>query len=92
MDVRSLAFRTDLFFPEFEGSVVDRGEYLAITTLQNPGYHWGNFLLFSRPPQAGDFGRWMEILRREVGDPERLGHAAPYDGRGSLRGVLASQK
>lgn len=76
MIVRSLAFRTDLFFPEFEGSVVDRGEYLVITTPANPGYHWGNFLLFSRPPRPGDFERWTEAFCLEIGDPERVGHAA----------------
>ena len=76
MNVRSLAFRTDLFFPEFEGSVVDRGEYLVITTPANPGYHWGNFLLYSRPPGRGDLSSSTETFRLEIGDPERVGHAA----------------
>jgi len=75
MNLRSLAYRTDLFFPEFEGSVVDRGEYLVITTPDNPGYHWGNFLIFARPPQPGDLERWTDTFSREIGDPQRVGHA-----------------
>ncbi|MFO7545134.1 MAG: GNAT family N-acetyltransferase [Trueperaceae bacterium] len=76
MRVRSLSFRTDLFFPAFDGSIVDRGEYLVVTTPTNPTYHWGNFVLFPGPPRAGDLARWTEAFRREIGEPEQVGHAA----------------
>lgn len=76
MQVRSLSYRTDLFFPAFDGSVVDRGDYLVVTTPTNPTYHWGNFLLFARPPRQGDLERWTDTFRREIGDPDRVGHMA----------------
>jgi len=46
MQIRSLAYQTDLFFPRFDGEVVDRGDYTVIRTPSNPTFHWGNFLLF----------------------------------------------
>ena len=55
MDVRSLAFRTDLALLGLGGSVVeDRGSHLAVRTPDNPGYHWGNFYLLARPPRADE--------------------------------------
>ncbi len=53
MNIQSLGYRTDLFFPRFDGEVIDRGDYIVIRTLSNPTYHWGNFLLFSQSPADG---------------------------------------
>lgn len=75
MEPRSLSYRTDLFFPDFDGKVVDRGDHLVITTPKNPTYHWGNFLLFARPPRQGDLATWTELFRQEIGEPRRVGHA-----------------
>ena len=69
MHVRSLGYRTDLFFPAFDGRIVDRGEYLVIQTPANPTYHWGNFLLFEAPPREGDLERWTQLFRQEIGEP-----------------------
>ena len=52
MNIQSLGYRTDLFFPRFDGEVTDRGDYIVIRTPSNPTYHWGNFLLFNQPPVA----------------------------------------
>ena len=64
MEVRSLGYRTDLMIRVLEGSqVTDRGEYLVISTPQNPDYWWGSFLLLrSMPEQAHP---WLEVFAAE---------------------------
>lgn len=74
MKPRSLAWRTDLIFPAFDGEIVDRGDYLAIRTPSNPTFYWGNFLLFGRPPAAGDEERWPRLFADEIGLPPRVRH------------------
>ena len=69
MNIHSLGYRTDLFFPRFDGEVTDRGDYIVIRTTSNPTYHWGNFLLFSQPPAAGDLERWLRLFAAEIGAP-----------------------
>ena len=74
MRLTSLGYRTDLLFHRFGGEVVDRGSYLVIRTPSNPNYYWGNFLIFSAPPQPGDFRRWNAVFEHEVGTPPRINH------------------
>ena len=62
MKIHSLGRRTDLIFSRFSGTVNDREDYTAIKTPSNPGYHWGNYLIFNRAPQAGDLKKWQEIF------------------------------
>ncbi len=76
MNVRSLAYRTNLFFPAYEGQILDRGEYLVVRTPSNPTFYWGNYLLFSHPPGAGDEIRWRELFAREIGVPPGVQHQA----------------
>jgi GNAT superfamily N-acetyltransferase len=76
MDLRSLAYRTDLIFPRFDGEVVDRGGYIVVRTPANPSFYWGNFLLFERPPGPGDLERWTERFVAEIGAPPEVGHMA----------------
>ncbi len=76
MNVRSLAYRTNLFFPAYEGQIVDRGEYLAVRTPSNPTCYWGNYLLFSHPPGRGDEVRWRKLFAREIGVPPTVQHQA----------------
>jgi ribosomal protein S18 acetylase RimI-like enzyme len=52
-------------FSRFEGEVLDRGEYTVIKTPTNPGYHWGNYIIFSQPPKKGDLEKWQAIYRSE---------------------------
>ena len=62
MDVRSLAFQTDLMIRGISGSTVeDRGDHLIIRTPTNPGYHWGNFIVVGE--DAADAPRWLEAFR-----------------------------
>ena len=74
MILRSLAWRTDLIFPSFDGEIVDRGRYLVIRTPSNPTFYWGNFLLFDRPPAAGDEERWPRLFAKEIGAPPLVRH------------------
>lgn len=74
MQLRSLGYRTDLIFAGFDGEIIDRGEYLVIRTPSNPGYYWGNFLLFQDPPQADDLARWRRLFKQEVGGPPKCNH------------------
>jgi hypothetical protein len=38
MNIRPLGYRTDLFFPAFDGQIVDRGEYVVVRTPSNPTF------------------------------------------------------
>ena len=33
--------------------VIDRGDYLVVRSLDNPGFWWGNFLLLGAMPEGG---------------------------------------
>jgi len=74
MELRSLAYRTDLIFPGFDGTILDRGDYLVVRTPSNPTFYWGNFLLFREPPRRGDPERWPEFFRDEIGSPPQVRH------------------
>ena len=76
MNLRSLAWRTDLIFPRFDGEILDRGRYLVIRTPSNPTFYWGNFLLFDCPPAPGDDERWPRLFTEEIGAPPRVRHQA----------------
>lgn len=74
MEVQSLGYRTDLIFPKFDGQILDRGKYLVILTPQNPTYYWGNFLLFTNPPNDGDLENWKAIFSKEIGSQIQAEH------------------
>ncbi|HEY0078814.1 MAG TPA: GNAT family N-acetyltransferase [Pyrinomonadaceae bacterium] len=65
MRVRSMQFLTNMIFWRRNGNVHDRGDYLLVETPSNPGYYWGNLLIFGRPPAEGDHLRWMRLFERE---------------------------
>ena len=55
MDVRSLAYRTDLALLRLAGSEIDdRGTHIVVRTPDNPGFRWGNFYLLAHPPGADE--------------------------------------
>jgi ribosomal protein S18 acetylase RimI-like enzyme len=74
LKIHSLGYRTDLFFPAFDGIITDRGDYLVIQTPSNPDFYWGNFLLFSHPPKEDDFKSWRELFAKEMGAPPQTKH------------------
>jgi GNAT superfamily N-acetyltransferase len=89
MNVKSLGYRTDLFFPTFDGEIIDRGDYLVIRTPTNPTFYWGNFLLFSQPPREGDFYKWRDLFALEIGVPPETEHQVfGWDSPGGEAGVI----
>jgi ribosomal protein S18 acetylase RimI-like enzyme len=74
VDVTSLGFQTDLMIRRLAGSViVDHQEYLVVQTPANPGFWWGNFLLFLAPPRPGQVADWVAAF---TADFPGAGHLA----------------
>jgi GNAT superfamily N-acetyltransferase len=67
--VRSLALKTELGLAASRGTIVDRGDYVVITTPDDPGYHYGNLLLLPAPPQVGEVSFWTRRFAAEFRDP-----------------------
>lgn len=76
MRVTSLGYKTDLFFPAFDGEIIDRGNYLVIRTPANPTFFWGNFLLFPAPPAQDDISLWRELFSDEIAPAAPSQHEA----------------
>lgn len=72
--LRSLGYRTDLIFPAFEGIIEEREDYIVIRTPKNPGYYWGNYLLFRDAPAEGDLKRWMALFEEEIAAHQPADH------------------
>jgi ribosomal protein S18 acetylase RimI-like enzyme len=89
VDLRSLAFRTDLALLRLSGSEVeDRGSHLVIRTPGNPDYRWGNFYLLSAPPRPEDVDA---LLAAYDADFARSTHRAfGVDGTVDQRDALAA--
>lgn len=95
MDIRSLGYRTDLIFPAFDGEIVDRGDYLVVRSPANPMFYWGNFLLFSQPPERDDYQRWRDLFAKEIGSLPEIEHQtfgwdSPEGDEGDTRQFLES--
>lgn len=70
MNLQSIGYRSDLIFTEFDGEVIDRGNYLVVHTRSNPNYFWGNLLIYPEPPAPGDFSNWCATFKREFTNPK----------------------
>ena len=69
MELRSLAWRTDLALLRAAGSEVDaRGDHLVVRTPANPGFYWGNFLLLDAPAGPDDVASWLQAFEEEFPD------------------------
>jgi ribosomal protein S18 acetylase RimI-like enzyme len=81
MDIRSLAFRTDLAMLEHSGSLVeDRDTHLVVRTPDNPSFWWGNFLLLAAAPaDAGEAQEWLAAFETEF--PDALHRTFGVDGQ-----------
>lgn len=76
MKLRSLAQRTDLIFRRAQGRVTDCGEYLLIETPGNPGFFWGNYLLFSHAPREGDYKKWRALFDKHFSHIPEVRHCS----------------
>lgn len=65
MLIHSLGRRTDLIFARFSGSVIDKGSYTLIQTPSNPGFYWGNYIIFDQAPQKGSLKEWTTVFDKE---------------------------
>lgn len=89
MQVRSLGYRTDLLFARFDGQVLDRGDYLVVRTPANPGFYWGNYLLFDAPPTRADLARWPALFAAEHEAAEHLCLGWDHDDSGAAEAFAA---
>src|SRR5580698_4534467 len=88
MNLKSIAYQTDLIFPKFEGKVTDRGKYIVIETPDNLDYVWGNMLVFPQAPTTGDFPGWMELFKKEFQNNPKIRHVTlGWDGTETTTGV-----
>jgi GNAT superfamily N-acetyltransferase len=66
VEITSLGYRTDLMLLELSGSTFsDQGEYVVVRTPANPGFWWGNFLLYRTPFAPDDAELRLDDFRRE---------------------------
>ena len=73
MAVVSLGYLTDLTAARAAGQRDEqRPGYQVIRTPANPTFHWGNFLLFDRPPATGTVSSWMSTFAREFPGAEHV--------------------
>ncbi|MGW6281739.1 GNAT family N-acetyltransferase [Kribbella sp. NPDC055071] len=73
MEISNLGFRTDLLLLRLSGSVLhDAGEYVVVRTPENPGFWWGNFLLFRTPFAPGDATARIDTFRQEFPAAEHV--------------------
>ena len=69
VDIRSLAFLTDLALRRLAGSTVeDRGQYIAVRTPSNPTFRWGNFDLLAAPPPPDEVPRVLARYDADLPD------------------------
>ena len=88
MDVRSLAFRTDLALLRLSGSEIDdRGSHIVVRTPDNPGYRWGNFHLLPSPPGADEVE--AIVARYDADFPHSSHRSFGIDGTADQREALA---
>lgn len=64
---------TDIAVLRLSGArVEDRGDHLVVTSPDNPGYHWGNFLLVTDLQARNEAPRWVELFRATFPDARHL--------------------
>jgi ribosomal protein S18 acetylase RimI-like enzyme len=91
MKLQSLGYQTELLFRRFEGEVLERQDYLVLHTPRNPGYRWGNFLIFEGPPKPGDLERWKALFAKEIGTPPAYTHLVfAWDSTNGETGAIES--
>jgi ribosomal protein S18 acetylase RimI-like enzyme len=73
VDIRSLAFRTELALLQFGSTTVeDRGDHLLVLTPDNPGFWWGNFLLLPDIPSPDEVEPWVQRHGAEIPEAEHV--------------------
>ncbi|MDX2091944.1 MAG: GNAT family N-acetyltransferase [Kofleriaceae bacterium] len=76
MHVRSIGLGTDLELARTRGTVVDRDDYLVVTTPDDPSYYYGNLLVLPAAPQVGEVAYWTRRFAAELGTNPDIRHVA----------------
>lgn len=71
-----MGLRTDLAIESERAAVRELDGFLSVRTPNNPGYHFGNFLIFERAPQEGDEERWPRLFQHVFAGDPAVRHAA----------------
>jgi GNAT superfamily N-acetyltransferase len=66
MRFRSIGMATDAMFAAFDGAVIDRGDYVVVSTPKNPTFFWGNHLVIPEAPRVSDIDPWTKLFEREL--------------------------
>lgn len=74
MQPRSLGLSTDLQLLALRGTVADRGDYIVVTTPDDPGYYYGNLLVLRAAPQVGEVAYWTRKFTEEIGGNPLIKH------------------
>lgn len=74
MKLNSLLLKTSLIFARNESEIVERESYVAIKTPTNPGFHWGNFLIFKKAPIGHDIDTWKMLFKKEFPYYDQIRH------------------
>jgi GNAT superfamily N-acetyltransferase len=76
MHIRSVGLGTDLELARTRGTVVDRDDYLVVTTPDDPSYYYGNLLVLPAAPQVGEVAYWTRKFAAELGVNPDIRHVA----------------
>lgn len=74
MKLNSLLLQTSMIFARNESEVLERESYIVIKTPNNPGFHWGNYLIFKKAPAPGDIANWIHLFQKELSYYESFNH------------------
>lgn len=91
----SLGFRTEMIFHQFDGVVKDYKDYLVVKTPLNPGFMFGNLLLFYKAPTTGTLEKWKTLFKKEFQDLPEVKHItflwdSPSEGPGDTSELSAA--
>lgn len=87
--IKSLGFKTEMIFHRFDGVIEDRDNYVVVKTPANPGFFFGNFLLFFEAPKPGSLHKWKDIFLKEFSNNAEVKHFtflwdSPTEGLGEI--------
>ena len=71
---------TDLAVLRLGGArISDRGDHVVIASPDNPGYHWGNFILVTDQARGNDAGAWVELFAATFPGAGHMGIGLPAE-------------
>ena len=76
MIIESIGHSTDFIFSDLSGRLIKKDDYIVIQTPCNPGFFWGNYIVFNKAPVTGDLDKWTSIFRKEFSYYETYNHYA----------------